>query len=66
MKVQELRRVLNQFPKDAEVFIVTNWDDVEDGQVMGISPIVDVSSQVNYYDDGLDFSEVTEVLISFD
>lgn len=52
--------------KEAHVYLVKDWEKVdEDGNLTDLYALDDVCEQVTYLDDGLDFVNVHEVLLSF-
>lgn len=57
MTIKEFIKALKQYPQDAEVYVVGDWDKYD------LKPVYDVSSQNVVIDTGLDFEDVTEVLI---
>lgn len=57
MTIKEFIKALKQYPQDAEVYVVGDWDKYD------LKPVYDVSSQNVVIDIGLDFEDVTEVLI---
>jgi len=65
MTVKELIKELKKHPANAEVYYVADWDklDEEDNTLTDIVPVQSVDVQVKYYDDGLDWVDVHEVLI---
>ncbi len=64
MTVKELRKALSGLPSDAEVYVVrdwvaeSEWDNLDD-----LAEVADVHTQTVAVDDGMDFRDVTEVLI---
>lgn len=64
MTAGELIKALRAYPKDAEVYIVDNWEAVdEDGLLTELREVNEVSVQHKVIDMGLDFEDITEVLI---
>jgi hypothetical protein len=67
MKNKELQKILKQYPADAEVFLVKDWDEVsEDGLITGIEPLneeFNIATQTAYIDVGLDWETETQILI---
>lgn len=66
MTNKELQKILKQFPSDANVYLVKNWEDCnEEGLLTDIEELAEynVGSQVNVYDVGLDFIDETQILI---
>lgn len=67
MKNKDLQKLLKQYPADAEVFLVKDWEEVnEEGLVTGIEPLneeFNIGSQTAYIDVGLDWETETQILI---
>lgn len=64
MTAGELIKELRNYPKDAEVYIVDNWDAVdEDGHLTELREVNDVNVQRKIIDMGLDFEDITEILL---
>ena len=64
MTAGELIKELRSYPKDAEVYIVDNWEAVdEDGLLTELREVNEVSAQHKFIDMGLDFEDITEVLL---
>lgn len=64
MTVTELIKELKQYPKDALVYKVQNWETVdEEGHLTDLEEVTDVNHQVYFIDEGMDWTEVTEVLL---
>lgn len=64
MTIKEFIKALKQYPQDAEVYVVGDWDKYDEfGNLTDLKPVYDVSSQNIVIDTGLDFEDVTEVLI---
>lgn len=64
MTIKEFIKALKQYPQDAEVYVVDNWEKCDEfGNISDLKPVYDVSSQNVVIDTGLDFEDVTEVLI---
>lgn len=60
MTVKELKNALKGLPADAEVYVVRNWESVDEwGNLTDIA----VQTQTVTVDEGLDFQDYTEVLI---
>lgn len=66
MTVEELKRELSRYPKDAKVFLVKDWDAIEDGVLTDLTELTGVSSQIEVVDNGLDFEDLHEVLLEFE
>ena len=64
MTVKELKDALKGLPADAEVYVVrdwvaeSEWDNLDD-----LAEVANVHTQRATIDEGLDFRDVTEVLI---
>ena len=66
MKVKELAKELKKLPADAEVFMVADWSETDEyGCLTELRELNGVTSQVHVEDMGLDFEDVTEVLLDF-
>ena len=64
MTIKEFIKALKQYPQDAEVYVVGDWEKYEEfGNISDLKPVYDVSSQNVVIDTGMDFDDVTEVLI---
>ncbi len=64
MTVKELRKALSGLPSDAEVYVVRDWETVDEwGNLDDLAEVADVHTQQVAIDEGLDFRDVTEVLI---
>lgn len=64
MTIKEFIKALKQYPQDAEVYVVGDWEKFDEfGNLTDLKPVCDVSSQKVVIDIGLDFEDVTEVLI---
>lgn len=64
MTIKEFIKALKQYPQDAEVYVVGDWDKYDEfGNLSDLKPVYDVSSQNVVIDTGLDFEDITEVLI---
>ena len=63
MTVKELKRELSLYPDDAKVYLVKDWDEVEDGVLTDLAELTGVSSQIEVSDNGLDFEDLHEVLL---
>lgn len=64
MTVKELKNALKGLPADAEVYVVRNWESVDEwGNLTDIAEVRDVQTQTVTVDEGLDFQDYTEVLI---
>ena len=64
MKVKDFIKELKRYPQDAEVYVVGDWEKYDEfGNISDLKPVYDVSSQNVVIDTGMDFDDVTEVLI---
>lgn len=64
MTVKELKSALKGLPADAEVYVVLDWGRVdEDGNLDDLAVVADVHTQRTTVDEGLDFRDITEVLL---
>lgn len=64
MTIKEFIKALKQYPQDAEVYVVGDWEEFDEyGILTDLKPVYDVSSQIRVIDTGMDFEDVTEVLI---
>ena len=64
MKVSEVIKELKKLPKDAEVFLVKDWEDCDvDGYFQDLYRLREVTYQVIPLDMGLEWKNVTEVLL---
>lgn len=64
MTVKELKNALKGLPADAEVYVIRNWESVDEwGNLTDIAEVRDVQTQTVTVDEGLDFQDYTEVLI---
>lgn len=64
MTVKELKNALKGLPSDAEVYVVRDWETVDEwGNLDDLAEVADVHTQNVAVDDGMDFRDVTEVLI---
>ena len=64
MTIKEFIKALKQYPQDAEVYVVGDWEKYDVfGNISDLKPVYDVSSQIVVIDTGMDFEDVTEVLI---
>lgn len=66
MTVKELKKALKGYGDDDEVFMVGDWEKVEDGILTDLRPLTDVTGQVEVVDVGLDFEDHRQVLLCFD
>ena len=64
MKVKDFIKELKRYPQDAEVYVVGDWEKCDAyGILTDLKAVYDVSSQNTVIDKGMDFEDVTEVLI---
>lgn len=64
MTVAEMIKALKAYPKDARVYVVNDWEVVnENGELTDISEVEDFVSQRIMVDMGLDFVDEQQVLI---
>lgn len=64
MTVAEMIKALKAYPKDARVYVVNDWEVVnENGELTDISEVEDFVSQRIVVDMGLDFVDEQQVLI---
>ena len=64
MTIKEFLKALKQYPQDAEVYVVGDWEKYDEfGNLSDLKPVYDVSSQNVVIETGMDFEDVTEVLI---
>ena len=64
LKVKDFIKELKRYPQDAEVYVVGDWEKYDEfGNLSDLKPVYDVSSQNVVIETGMDFEDVTEVLI---
>ena len=64
MTIKEFIKALKQYPQDAEVYVVGDWEKFDAyGNLTDLKAVYDVTSQNIVIDMGMDFEDVTEVLI---
>ena len=64
MTIKEFIKALKQYPQDAEVYVVGDWEKHDEfGNLSDLKPVYDVNSQNVVIDTGMDFEDVTDVLI---
>ena len=65
MKVKELYNWCKACrDKDAEVYLVRDWEKCDEfGNLTDLVPLNDITTQSVTIDDGLDFEDITEVLL---
>jgi len=64
MTVRELRHALVGLPPEAEIYVVRDWERVDDyGNLDDLAEVEGVHTQRVTVDEGLDFRDILEVLI---
>ncbi|MCQ2313256.1 MAG: hypothetical protein MJZ84_07420 [Paludibacteraceae bacterium] len=65
MTVKELKKYLDQFASDTQVMFVKDWEKCEDGLLTELEDFDEshIGSQGFTVDIGMDFEDVTQVLI---
>ena len=64
MKVKDFIKELKRYPQDAEVYVVGDWEKYDEfGNLSNLKAVYDLSSQNVVIETGMDFEDVTEVLI---
>lgn len=64
MTIKEFIKALKQYPQDAEVYVVDDWEKFDAyGTLTDLKAVYDVTSQIIVIDTGMDFEDVTHVLI---
>ena len=66
MKVKDLIKDLKKLDQNAEVFLVKDWEQVEDGVLTDRYLLNDICEQTVVIDEGLDFVDYKEVILCFD
>lgn len=66
MKVKDLIKELKKLDQNAEVFMVKDWEQVEDGVLTDRYLLNDICEQTVVIDEGLDFVDYKEVILCFD
>lgn len=66
MKVKDLIKELKKLDQNAEVFLVKDWEQVEDGVLTDRYLLNDICEQTVVIDEGLDFVDYKEVILCFD
>lgn len=67
MTVGELKKALKGYKDSSEVFFVKDWEAFnENGELTELASLRDVTSQRVVIDMGLDFEDVTQVLLEFE
>ena len=66
MKVSEAIDLLKRYPKDCEIYLCKDWEQLdENGNLTNLYRLQDVTSQSYYEDMGIECVEVTEVIMDF-
>jgi hypothetical protein len=66
MKVSEAIDLLKKYPKDCEIYLCKDWEQLDDnGNLCDLYRLQDVTSQTYYEDMGIECVEVTEVIMDF-
>ena len=64
MTIKEFIKALKQYPQNAEVYVVGDWVKYDEfGNLSDLKAVYDVSSQNVVTETGMDFEDVTDVLI---
>ena len=64
MKVKDFIKELKRYPQDAELYVVGDWEKYDEfGNLSDLKAVYDLSSQNVVIETGMDFEDVTEVLI---
>lgn len=66
MKVKELVKELKRYDQNADVVLVKDWEDVEDGILVDRYHLNSVTSQTIIEDQGLEFIDIQEVILEFE
>lgn len=67
MTVAEAIKGLKKYPKDAEIYLVKDYGECdEDGYLIDLYRLNGISHQEVIIDEGMDWKDVTEVLVEFD
>ena len=65
MKVKDLIKELKKYDQNAEVYMVKDWEQVEDGILTDRYQLNDICHQTVVVDEGLDFVDYKEVILCF-
>ena len=65
MKVKDLIKELKKYDQNAEVYMVKDWEQVEDGILTDRYQLNDICDQTVVVDEGLDFVDYKEVILCF-
>lgn len=67
MTVAEAIKYLKKYPKDAEIYLCKDYEQCdEDGNLTDLYRLDGICHQVVVIDEGMDWKDVTEVLLEFD
>lgn len=67
MTVAEAIKYLKKYPKDAEIYLCKDYEECdEEGNLIDLYRLNGISHQVVIIDEGMDWKDVTEVLVEFD
>ncbi len=67
MTVAEAIKYLKKYPKDAEIYLCKDYEECdEEGNLIDLYRLNGISHQVIIIDQGMDFKDVTEVLMEFE
>lgn len=67
MNVGELKKALRGYKNTDEVYLVRDWEAWnENGELTDLAGLSDVTSQRVVVDMGLDFEDITQVLLEFE
>ena len=66
MTVGELKKALKGYKESCEVYLVKDWEACnENGELTELESLKDVTSQRVVVDMGLDFEDLTQILLEF-
>lgn len=67
MTVSDLILELRQMPQNAEVYMVGDWDALDDGgNLTDLHRLIETTHQVRIVDDGMEWEDETDVLLGFE
>lgn len=66
MTVAEAIKELKKLPKDAEIYMVKDWEDIEDGCLNDLYRLVGISEQVRVVEDGMGWKDESEIVLEFE
>lgn len=67
MTVAEAIKYLKKYPKDAEIYLCKDYEQCdEDGNLTDLYRLNGICHQVVIIDEGMDWKDVTEVLLEFE